>query len=60
MSVAQRSYWHPEKANVAAEMLVPAVTIRGVFVSVELVCRLDGLQSEVLVPSAINARASIV
>jgi len=52
------AYWQPEKASVAAEVLVAAVTVSGVFVVVELVCRSDGLQSGVLVPSVVNARAS--
>ena len=53
-------YWQLEKARVAAEVLAPAVTFSGVLGVVELVCRSEGLQSGVLVPSVVNARASIV
>ena len=44
----------------AAVLLMPEVAVNGVFVSVELVCISDGLQSGVLVPSVVKARASIV
>ena len=54
------AYWQPENANVAAEVFAPAVTVSGVLVVVELVCRSEGLQSGVLVPSVVKARASSV
>ena len=41
-------------------MLAPAVTVSGVLVVVKLVCRSEGLQSGVLVPSVVNALASSV
>jgi hypothetical protein len=41
-------------------LLVPAATVRGVFVVVELVFTSDGLQSAVLVPSVIDEKASMV
>lgn len=44
----------------AAVLLWPEVTVNGVFAAVELVCISDGLQFGVLVPSVVNARASIV
>ena len=53
-------YWHPENARVAAALLIPEVTLNVVFVVVELVLSSDGLQSGVLVPSVVNAKASIV
>jgi hypothetical protein len=53
-------HWQPEKARVAAVVLLPAVTVKGAFDDVTLVWSSDGLQSGVLVPSVMNARASTV
>lgn len=53
-------YWHPENAKVAAALLIPEVTLNVVFVVDVLVLSSDGLQSGVLVPSVVNAKASIV
>ena len=53
-------YWHPENARVAAALLIPEVTFNGAFVVVELVLSSEGLQSGVLAPSVVNAKASIV
>jgi hypothetical protein len=50
----------PENSRVAAVLLMPEVTVSGVFAVVELVFSSDGLQSGVLVPSVVNAKASIV
>lgn len=54
------AYWHPENARVAAALLIPEVTFNGAFVVVELVLSSEGLQSGVLAPSVVNAKASIV
>jgi hypothetical protein len=55
-----RGHWQPENASVAALLLMPEVTVSGMFVVVEFVFSSDGLQSRVLVPSVVNAKASIV
>jgi len=47
-------------ASVAAIVLCPEVTVNGALVVVELVCISDGLQFGVLVPSVVNANASMV
>jgi len=41
-------------------LLMPEVTISGVLVVVDVVFTSDGLQSGVLVPSVVNAKASMV
>lgn len=53
-------YWQPEKASVAAVVLVPAVAVSGALVEVELVCMPEVLQSGVPLPSVRKARASTV
>ena len=50
----------PENSRVAAVLLMPEVTVSGVFAVVELVFSSDGLQSGVLVPSVVNPKASMV
>lgn len=49
-----------ENANVEAAMRWPDVTVKGLFVALELAFSSDGLQSGVLVPSVLNANAPIV
>ena len=53
-------HWHPENSRVAAVLLMPEVTVSGVFVVPELVFSSDGVQSGVPVPSGVNAKASMV
>lgn len=43
-----------------AETLVPAVAVNGVLLEDVLVCKPEGLQFGVLVPSVVKARASMV